>query len=113
MEILMGALLVDLGANHPDANNVSNVLLNMGKHAWEMISESEVRTRLNGVSTSKVQCLWICDRCDAQTILDKDIDPNTTTELFAIEPMELDGTTIMEPTLDSCDDKIVEDIMET
>ncbi len=83
------------------------------KHEWEKLCESQVTTRLNGVKKSKLQWLWVCSRCEAETILDDGVDPNTSKELYAIGYKELDGSTIMDPVLDTCDIKITKDVMES
>ena len=83
------------------------------KHEWKKLCESQVTTRLLGVEKSKSQWLWVCDRCETETILDDGIDPNNSTELYGIGYKELEGTTIMDPILDECDVKITKDVMES
>ena len=96
-------------------NLFSDVKLNMdNKHEWKKLCESQVTTRLLGVTKAKSQWLWACDRCEAETILDDGVDPNTATELYEIQHhKELDGITIMNPALEECDVKITRDIMES
>jgi hypothetical protein len=74
-------------------------------HKWERIGESEVRTRdsATGKTTKKTEVLWVCEKCSSETVLDSGKDPERESTLYSREPMELDGTTINEPEIPSCD----------
>ncbi|MGH6878814.1 MAG: hypothetical protein ACREHV_15750 [Rhizomicrobium sp.] len=72
-------------------------------HVWEKIGESEVTSRVQGgPMTKKVQCMWVCDQCGSETLIDGPDAPETKPELYGIEPLELDGTTIQNPVIPSC-----------
>lgn len=75
-------------------------------HQWEKVGESEVRTHdtATGVRAKKTQTLWVCQRCGSETIIDGQDHPDTKSVLYASEPLELDGTTILEPEIPSCDE---------
>ncbi len=75
-------------------------------HQWSKISESEVTTSIDGRRTSKKQWLWECSRCGSGTIIDEGQDPEQVPELYGLVPLELDGTTIMNPPILSCDEEI-------
>ncbi len=80
----------------------------MDGHQWEWISESEVRATGR---KAKKQVLWHCRRCLQSTIVDGDLNPEGTRDLYAMEPMELDGTTIMDPPIESCDREVFKAVM--
>lgn len=78
----------------------------MSGHNWSKVSESEVRVTLEGRQTSKKQWLWVCSRCSSGTIIDDGKDPEQLPELYGLVPLELDGTTIMNPLIMSCDEEL-------
>jgi hypothetical protein len=82
----------------------------MDGHKWEWISESEVRA--TGART-KTQALWHCPRCLQSTIVDGKINPEATRELYAMEPLELDGTTVMDPLIGTCDEELFKAVVNS
>ena len=72
----------------------------MDGHQWTWVAESEVTATGR---KAKTQVLWNCPRCKQSTIVDKGINPESTRELYGMEPLELDGTTILEPLIEACD----------
>ena len=83
----------------------------MDGHKWCQVCESEVTTTYRSHSTTrsvvKKQWLWLCSRCGQSTIIDEGQDPESMKALYGIEPLELDGTTIIDPPIGTCDEEFV------
>ena len=73
-------------------------------HEWEKVGESEVRTHdaATGIRTKKTQSLWVCNKCGAETMIDGSDHPDSKDVLYAMEPIELDGTTVLDPEIPDC-----------
>jgi hypothetical protein len=82
----------------------------MDGHVWEKVSSSEVSA--TGMRT-KTQDLWVCVRCLQSTIVDSGQEPERMKELYSLIPLELDGTTIQEPPIASCDEEVVNTVMNS
>ncbi len=74
-------------------------------HLWDKVGESEVRTHdaATGIWTKKTQSLWVCEKCGAETMIDGSDHPDSKDVLYAMEPLELDGTIIADPEIPHCD----------
>ncbi len=75
----------------------------MDGHKWKEVGESEVLMGTPGQYKSKKQKLWTCSRCKSSTIINDGLSPESVTQLYHIEPLVLDGTTIMDPPIMDCD----------
>jgi len=79
----------------------------MNGHNWIKTIESGVRSTIEGVTTTKKQWLIICTRCGVASKIDYNQVIGPSTELYSIDPLELDGTIIDEPIIEACDTEIV------
>ena len=82
----------------------------MNGHHWCQVAESEVRAT---GQKAKKQWLWRCPRCGQSTVVDDGQDPEVMKELYGIEPLELDGTTILDPLIESCDNELISSVMRS